>query len=863
LSVATLAQVGAKQRQRASPLLKLIKVTTEDIEQERTLQNIGMEIAESQRDFSICFADEEQLKTILQRGLKVEILDEEVPKLIEFDMRDGLDDEISDMDILGVWQGRAKAIARKKQMDGLEERGLEMDILEENIYDRLKPTTNLEKDELEHSYDGDEKLKPRLTDVSAKFARALSLQYHCYADVELILHQLALGYPDICEVLDIGDSVEGRQIWALRISDEIAEDDEQEPNILFVGCHHAREWISVEVPLLLACHLVENYDTDERVKAMVDAGQIYIAPILNPDGLEYSRISWTQRMWRKNRSDNGDGTFGVDLNRNYGYKWGGIGSSRDTNVETYRGPSPFSEPETRAIQDLMRTHKFAAAVSYHNYGQLILYPWGYTSEKPSDLQSLDHLAQYMAKFISAEHGEEYAPRQSHDFYVTSGDMGDWVYGVLNLPVFTIELRPKGGRNPFILPENQILPTFEENLPAALYLIEWTQSTDRMTWIESVKVDRFREGVALSPHETLTVDDEIVVRLAGEPNGVANFSISSVTGEIPMSEDEPGDYSGHYQIKSGDDAKNAPIIVTLRDPISNVGVNDQHRVTIKTDASTVRLGDVSGDGLISSLDASIILRYVVGTIDRFPAESDVSPTYDVGTDYKISLPNIKTTPESKVRIPIVIEHTDSDTPLFEGLTLELLAGGITLTFDSSMLRAISVSTTSHLKVYHWDYRIYPSEIRIAFAKATPLTYEGEIFSVDFEVLPVATEGIQVPIILKDVQLNVNAHKQDGYVEILPSQNVLAQNFPNPFNPHTWIPYKLKQPANVDIRIYDFKGGLVRTLNIGRKQPGVYVNKSRAAHWDGRNDSGEQIANGVYFYQIQAGAFSATRKLMLRK
>lgn len=835
----------------ASAQLKLIKVTTDNNEQKRALQNSGVEIAESQDHFAICFADEEQLKTILQRGLTVAILDAEIPRLIEFDRRDGLEDYISDLDILAVWQGRIKAIARQKQIDKLAERGLEIDILAANIYDRLKP---------------------RSTEVPAKFARTSSVQYHGYADVELILHQLALGYPDICEVFAIGDSIEGRQIWALKVSDEIEADDEQEPNILFVGCHHAREWISVEAPLLLACHLVENYDTDARVKAMVDRGKVYIVPILNPDGLEYSRATWTQRMWRKNRRANGDGTLGVDLNRNYGYKWGGIGASGYTNAETYRGPSSFSEPETRAVRDLMRAYKFAAAVSYHNYGQLILYPWGYTSESPSDLPRLNHLAQYMAKFIAAEHGEKYTPRQSHDFYVTSGDMSDWVYGVFNIPVFTIELRPQGGSNPFVVPENQILPTFEENLPAALYLIEWTQSADRMTWIEAVKVDRFREGIPLSSSETLTVGDEIVVRLVGEPGGVANFAISSVTGDIPMPEDEPGNYRGDYRIKSGDDAHNAPLIVTLRDLIGNAGINDKYRVTIKTGASTVGLGDVSGDGVISSLDAAIILRYVTGIIDRFPAESDVAPAYKGATNYKISLPHMQATPKSSIRIPLTVvaapcAGADSVCSPTEHMTDDIspgiFAGGITLTFDSTVLKALSVSATTLLAECHWDYRIYPAAIRLAFAIATPLAPAGEIFSVDFEVLATAPEGMQAPIILTDVQLNINADKHDGSLEILPAQTVLSQNFPNPFNPHTWIPYKLAQPANATIRIYNLNGELVKKLNIGPQQPGVYIEKSKAVYWDGRNNSGEQVSSGVYFYQIQAGNFLATRKLVLRR
>jgi hypothetical protein len=297
--------------------------------------------------------------------------------------------------------------------------------------------------------------------------------YHSYAEIELGLHSLeSLG---IAKVESIGLSVEGRQIWAIKISDEPSVNDQDEPDILFVGLHHACEWISAEVSYYLAVNLVQNYDSDSALKTLIDNSEIWIVPVVNPDGLEYSRTH--DRDWRKNRRDNGDGTFGVDLNRNYGYMWGlDSGSSGVTSAPDYRGSYAFSEPEVIAIRDLISnpSREFQAVLSYHSYSQLILYPWGYTNELAPDSSVMSTLAAEMSDLIRNVHGENYTPEQASQLYLTSGDLTDWVYGTLEIPGFTIELRPESWQiiPGFELPESQILDTCEENWPAALYLIRW-------------------------------------------------------------------------------------------------------------------------------------------------------------------------------------------------------------------------------------------------------------------------------------------------------------------------------------------------------------------------------------------------------
>ena len=315
----------------------------------------------------------------------------------------------------------------------------------------------------------------QLEDVArhlSAFARAEAAeQYHSAASLEEELRQLAEARPDIAELEDIGRSIDGRPILALRIGDRRGG----VPKLLFMGCHHAREWIAVEVPFLLAKELVERAD-EAPIAGWLTSGEVWVAPMVNPDGHEHSRSE--ARLWRKNRRQNADGSFGVDPNRNYGYMWGILDVPTSSHVpsdETYVGPRAFSEPETQAVRDLVGCERFAGVITYHSYSQLILYPWGYTAQPIPDVQHRDQMvgmAGEMQTLIEGVHGKIYIPQQSSQLYPTAGDTTDWTYGTYGIPSFTIELRPRtfqeGG---FILPPDQIVPTWEENRPAAFRFVE--------------------------------------------------------------------------------------------------------------------------------------------------------------------------------------------------------------------------------------------------------------------------------------------------------------------------------------------------------------------------------------------------------
>jgi len=347
-------------------------------------------------------------------------------------------------------------------------------------------------------------------------------RFHTYLELREDLLRLQETHPQIARVHDIGYSIEGRDILAIKISDNV-EFDEMEAEVLLVGCHHAREWLSVEVPYYIAQYLVEQYDVDPEIKRMVDNSEVWIVPMLNPDGLEYS--IHTFRWWRKNRRDNGDGSFGVDPNRNYSYMWGfdDEGSSPNGWSQVYRGKSPLSEPETDALSMLFIQREFQAAISYHTFSEIIYYPWDYTSEPTPDQELLHYLASTMSDLMRGVNNRYYQPMQaSTGSYHTNGNFTDFAYGWYNIPAFDIEMRPEsvvlGG---FVISEEEILDTFWENLPAALFLTDWAIQNYQTTVLHQ----EFTESQL--PSDPIEEDEDLRL-ITADLNGDGNEEVISAS-----------------------------------------------------------------------------------------------------------------------------------------------------------------------------------------------------------------------------------------------------------------------------------------------------------------------------------------------
>jgi hypothetical protein len=313
--------------------------------------------------------------------------------------------------------------------------------------------------------------------------------YRTYAEALAELQQIAADHPDICQLIDIGDShgkvyynesygnysAYQHDIWAMKVSDNV-ELEEDEPAVYYFGAHHAREPLSTEVAFYVLNHIIDNYGTDPEITENVNNKEIWFVPIVNPDGHEVV-LNQIDLNWRKNIRDNdGNGTVtqgnwngypdGVDPNRNYAWEWGGEGTTFDPNDITYCGPESFSEPELQAIRDLMAARHFVAGISYHTYSELVLWPYGYTTGAAGpDDAAIGNLATMMGNAIPGISGGHYTPQSSWQLYPASGGTDDWAYGQHGIFGYTIELGTE-----FIPPANQVYQITEDNLDAAMILL---------------------------------------------------------------------------------------------------------------------------------------------------------------------------------------------------------------------------------------------------------------------------------------------------------------------------------------------------------------------------------------------------------
>ena len=296
--------------------------------------------------------------------------------------------------------------------------------------------------------------------------------YRDRLEIENYLFGLASAYPDLTTLQQIGTSVEGTPIWALLITapDSAEHPRASRPAVQWNAAQHAREWISPMTVLFLADRLLAESESSPRVAGLLETTEFAIVPIVNPDGYDYT---WTNyRFWRKNRRDNGDGTHGVDLNRNWSFEWGGTGSSGSTSSDTYRGISPMSEPETAAVSALALSYgpRFAGGIDYHSYGRLILWPWGYDTQAvlpEPERTIITDLSIDMAGAIDSATGEPFTPGKATDLYPADGTADDWYQGATPGYGLTIELRT----NKFDPQREHVLPSALEHWPAALRFAE--------------------------------------------------------------------------------------------------------------------------------------------------------------------------------------------------------------------------------------------------------------------------------------------------------------------------------------------------------------------------------------------------------
>jgi Zinc carboxypeptidase/Immune inhibitor A peptidase M6 len=664
--------------------------------------------------------------------------------------------------------------------------------------------------------------------------------YHTVAEAAAEIATYVSAHSAIARLDTIGFSLEGRAIVAVHVSDNPGV-DEGEPEALVVGCHHARELMSVEIPLYLMRRLLDGYGSDPVITSLVNGRSIWILPVLNPDGhvyVEQNSGGQPGGWWRKNRRPNADGTFGVDLNRNYGYRWGwdNIGSSPIPASEVYRGTAPFSEPETAVFRDFIHEHEFTISASIHSYGELFLYAWGY-----AELDTPDHpVFDALGDSVAIQNGYLAGNPKSGAIYLTNGGMDDWMYGDTTARpsafAFTFEVNTaaEGGFGP---PDALIVPTCERNWGPLLTLLRYADEPRRILpparpsapWFVATATGTDLRWSVTSPDPDNPPARHDVRRIASLTTGTDNA--------------ESGFGAWDTLLFSWSTARRAS---GLRSFWSGSG---DSRVSVLTSKAAVDAA--SGE----SLAVMAWWEFEAG-LDYWYAEA----SQDGGATWS--------------RLPGT--HTTMLNPFGKNE-----GNGVTGSSGGGFVRS----------AFAWG-ALGGRQLLVRFRCVTDVANAGEGLYLD-DIAPVAFEtgivdtdtgspeerfALTGPAVVAWFQARaVDGEAQPGRwtprVRYEPGVSAaeppaasifatdrIASNAPNPFNPRTRIRFELGRgaPGPYRIAVLDPSGRHVAVLEEGW-DPGTGT--ERSVVWDGLDEQGRAVASGIYVVRLVSERGSTVRKLTL--
>jgi carboxypeptidase T len=681
--------------------------------------------------------------------------------------------------------------------------------------------------------------------------------YLTLAEVESELDSMRRAFPLLVSYRQaIGVTAENRTIWAVRISRN-PDVEETEPRVLFTALHHAREPGGMMTLLYTMWYLLEQYGTNDDVTDILDHRDLVFVPVVNPDGYLYNEITVPAGggMWRKNRRKNDDGSFGVDLNRNYGYKWGydNTGSSASASNETYRGPSAFSEPETAALRDLCVARGFSLAVNYHSFANALIHPWGWSSTPPPDSTVYRRLASILTdkNYYDSGTGLETIG------YATNGDADDWMYGEQaakpRMYSMTIEV---GGTDDGFWPEPaRILPIADENLDAnilaarlagecyGLELVAHEQKHDNDTVSLAVRLVNngvqaakagvsiqltATNGVVLAPASLflgVSAATQLPVRIK-RTNGLANGSrlqlFSQVISPAGRFHDSVEVRLGVPEVKLADvvDSARASWQAATNDPSSGWDTTRTAAWSGRLSYTDSPFGDYARN-LTSTftLKDPIVLGGIAAEL-RFRSRWDIEPGYDI-VYVEVS------TNAGASWIPMESRHTRPGSGLSGGKQAAGMPG-----LDRRQREWVEEAVDLD--------RFVGSSIRVRFRLESDSYVSGDgIYLDDIRVLVWLAQPANVSSVATPAGIR------------------LLQNYPNPFNGQTRIRFDIvtgSDPAitlPVTLSIYDLLGRERMLLLKAPLSAGTHEVAFDAA----------SLPSGVYFYRLHCGETALTRPMVL--
>jgi hypothetical protein len=657
--------------------------------------------------------------------------------------------------------------------------------------------------------------------------------YYTFTEVLAELDDMRALYPNLISARQsLGLSIESRDLWMVKISDN-PDMDESEQEILYTGLHHAREPQSMATVIYFMWYMLENYGIDPTVTNLVDNRELYFVPVVNPDGYVYNQQTNPSGggLWRKNRRNNGNGTYGVDLNRNYGYKWGydNSGSSPTTSSQTYRGTAPFSEPETQVMRDFALGRQFRMANNYHSYGNLLIFPWGFIS----NYFTPDH-SMYVAWGQDMTQFNNYVDGTANQTvgYLVNGEANDWLYGeqIQKDKVFGFTTEVGTGTDGFWPSQSRIIPLADENVYPNLVLAAGVSEVTPPV-ISNEQASNVTSNSALI---TWTTDEN--------SNSVVEYGLTTAYGSRAGDTAESATYvTSHSVSLSGLAASTLyHFRVLSTDPSGNTAASVDNTFETPASAWQVITFDNFESGMGSYTDGGADMsRYTGGThAHEGVAAADIQDNSGTASSfYHTASYNVTgyTTLEVDFWFKMVSMETNEDfwVQYFNGTTWQTVA---------TFARAGSiVNNTFYHQVVTISSGLYtfPTNAKLRFmCDASADNDDVYIDEIEFRGTTISAAAL------------AKGGNSSSATEMLPASFRLHQNYPNPFNPSTNISFELPAEALVKLTVYDMLGREVAQL----------VNSQKPA---GRHEvlfEGAALTSGIYYYRLEVQSLTEVRRFV---
>ncbi|MGA9117665.1 MAG: M14 family zinc carboxypeptidase [Bacteroidota bacterium] len=674
--------------------------------------------------------------------------------------------------------------------------------------------------------------------------------FFTYAEVNQRLDTLAMLYPTLISPrIPIGTTSENRILYGVEISDNPGEPEPGEASVYFDALHHAREPMSMAVAMYFAYWLLENYATNPEAAYLVNNRRIFIVPVVNADGYVYNQTTNPNGggQWRKSRSFNVGGSRGVDLNRNYGYKWGydNTGSSPTPSSETYRGPSAWSEPETRAVRDFVLSAAPAIGFSLHSVAGHYLNPYGYVDS----VVAFEYYAEFAGDF-SRQNGYLYGTVSQMLSYASNGTTRDWLHHDAGCFAWTPEI----GGSDFWPQQSEIIPLCQENLYACKYL----------AWVAGARADyqSFRMVGAPSALPGDTLRCAVTIRNKGLRLAARQVEVSLQPlhgGVLPVVHTASFSSLAPRQAASNDSLPFVfllPAGLTPGDAVSFVCTVRQEGVETTRDTLFVPVGharvlfaeDAEGgpvrwtrSGSGTQWDSSFVLS-CRGT--RSLADSRYGNVGNSSTTYLTTTAAVDLAGSQRPRLEFSARWANEAGYDYVRIQASTNNGGTWTSLSGRLTGSVGGQPgyTGNRGAWGWEQislQAYAGrQVKIRFMLVTDSGLRGDGFY--FDDLRVADYRDTVVTAVAG-----SAHLPGGWE--------LFQNHPNPCNPTTTITFAVPEPTPVSLRVYDLLGREATSLVEDVLPPGMH---SRIL------DAGALgLASGVYWYRLRTPGFVGTRKLLI--